>query len=868
MLPFADAPDSLINLEGALNQAHIVADKFNDYEDYLTQLRNDIQNDIESSVNIINGLLNEISQINTQIRGAENFGRSVAGLSDQRDLALKELSDHIDISFFERSDGVLVVQTSDGLQLVDDQQFIIETDTAPLSANQFYPDSIDGIFVTCLDEHINNPARIDITTRISGGKLGGLIELRDNTIPQYQAQLDELAFQTAKRFEDQGLRLFTDQAGNVPTGDPPELNLGPPAGTRTAVDYVGFSGEMKVYNQIDNDPTLLQRGTYISDEPIPTGDGELIRRVLEFTFGETEYQEAEGTIDLNTLPPGTADLQQLLGLRPTNNIVAGLDLSAFEQIDYGMLSQLGAFPTLGILAGSPVSPITAANDTFEITFEDQSRGLGPITVTIDLLGGAGTAEVQVAPDAMRQVIQEINDQLAASGIDPLLGASASLGPQNQLVIETSGTATITTTGIPNAIGDQAATALGIIGQPNYSETSLEFMPGFPNNDAFDIDIGGNLISIDLSTISTGFPLGGPSYIEDGAGGFDPAGPPIANALDQLISFVNSQIDGLGIPSTPQGPPPGDLVAAFATTNEYGQFVLNTTEDVTITRTTISTEGLEALGFTEGFFANEDPSFTVQVGTNDPVTIFIEPGDTAADLVDKLELGVGGLQPGVAGLYVDFDDTGPPTGNNTGTITLRPGIDVDEHAIPPIDPQTVYGGDLSITSGAFDTDPTLATHAVIGAASGSMNIVSALFGSFTDDGLGNVTDNSPLNSVGYEVETFQNGGVGSGVFTNFRNDYLGPDAQVETGIFSAFDLVDYAQKIVNKTSSDLAVARSAFENEDTLRGIIQRDFSDQSGVNIDEEMSHLIVVQSAYAAAARTITAVDEMFQELLNAFRR
>ena len=40
-----------------------------------------------------------------------------------------------------------------------------------------------------------------------------------------------------------------------------------------------------------------------------------------------------------------------------------------------------------------------------------------------------------------------------------------------------------------------------------------------------------------------------------------------------------------------------------------------------------------------------------------------------------------------------------------------------------------------------------------------------------------------------------------------------------------------------------------------------------GVNIDEEMANLIVVQNAYAAAARAVTAASEMFDELLAAFR-
>jgi flagellar hook-associated protein 1 FlgK len=42
---------------------------------------------------------------------------------------------------------------------------------------------------------------------------------------------------------------------------------------------------------------------------------------------------------------------------------------------------------------------------------------------------------------------------------------------------------------------------------------------------------------------------------------------------------------------------------------------------------------------------------------------------------------------------------------------------------------------------------------------------------------------------------------------------------------------------------------------------------ERGVNVDEELSMLIVVQTAYAAAARAVSAADEMFDELLNAFR-
>ena len=85
----SDIPDDTQALEATVGQAQVVADKFNDYAELITTLRNDTQGDLQSSVNNVNNLLREINGINTQIRGAENFGNSVAGLEDQRDLAIK-----------------------------------------------------------------------------------------------------------------------------------------------------------------------------------------------------------------------------------------------------------------------------------------------------------------------------------------------------------------------------------------------------------------------------------------------------------------------------------------------------------------------------------------------------------------------------------------------------------------------------------------------------------------------------------------------------------------------------------------------------------------------------------------------------------
>jgi flagellar hook-associated protein 1 FlgK len=46
--------------------------------------------------------------------------------------------------------------------------------------------------------------------------------------------------------------------------------------------------------------------------------------------------------------------------------------------------------------------------------------------------------------------------------------------------------------------------------------------------------------------------------------------------------------------------------------------------------------------------------------------------------------------------------------------------------------------------------------------------------------------------------------------------------------------------------------------------LQQRFNDQSGVNIDTEMSNLIALQNAYGANARVMSAIQQMMSTLMQ----
>ena len=55
--------------------------------------------------------------------------------------------------------------------------------------------------------------------------------------------------------------------------------------------------------------------------------------------------------------------------------------------------------------------------------------------------------------------------------------------------------------------------------------------------------------------------------------------------------------------------------------------------------------------------------------------------------------------------------------------------------------------------------------------------------------------------------------------------------------------------------------------ESLEIALETQFGSLSGVNLDEELSQLVILQNAYAASARVTTTVSQLFDELLQIAR-
>ncbi|MGH1456392.1 MAG: flagellar hook-associated protein FlgK [Alphaproteobacteria bacterium] len=677
----ANAPGDPFLLSDVVDQAQDTVSKISDLTDHYSTLMNDAQNEADVVVQSINDLLVQIAELNSQIRFSRAIGSTVAATEDARDKAIQDLSQLMELSTFSRGDGVVVVQTLQGIQLAADQAEEIFFRPTPLSSQSSYPDNVAGIYVG--DPTVNANA-IEITERNIGGKLGGLIELRDKSFPKMIAQIDELAHKMALRFAAQGLRLFTDRSGGIPSDDPPDTSTDPVI----PVAYVGFASEIQVNRLIVDDHNLIQTGTYGGS--IQTGANDIIRRIVEFTFGDVGYQtlansDAATSVDVQAAATGATTLQNWLGLTSESEMVSGLSLSNYASIA-DMLTA-GGVDAFGLAPNE--------TDTFIIRFDDPDIGGGPYDMEIDL---------SAVPSTGTNAAQDLVDYITADG-------------------------------------DWASAVA---------------------------DFGASVV---------------------------------VNSSGQLVMRSRSNIEVVNSPIDP-----------------------------------ISDLGFSFVGFSESLVEAQDPYFDVQVGNNAPVRIVIDPLDTETELLAKLNA--------VDGLAAQIDAD--------GFLTMRPG---NSFTNPD------FGGDLNIIGGPFTTSGATLAGTAAGRASidDGVNIAQALFGTYQVTGAV-VEQSSPIVDFVYQSETE----VGSGVFVSFRDSNLGAGANTLSEINQSRTLKDYANKVVNEVALELSLVQARNEDESSLRGLLEQQLLNESAVNIDEELGHLIVVQTGYSASARVISAVQEIFDELMT----
>ena len=141
----------------------------------LSDLQTDLTKEIEAGVEKVNQITEEIASINQAVLSQETIGQTANDLRDKRTALIRELGEYIDIKTFEQPSGSTIVTTKSGFTLVYDK------DTYGLNFTEGK--------VMWKGSYGNDK---DITDKIQTGRLGGWLDMRDETIPKFRSDLEEI----------------------------------------------------------------------------------------------------------------------------------------------------------------------------------------------------------------------------------------------------------------------------------------------------------------------------------------------------------------------------------------------------------------------------------------------------------------------------------------------------------------------------------------------------------------------------------------------------------------------------------------------------------------------------------------------------
>jgi flagellar hook-associated protein 1 FlgK len=160
----------------------------------IKQSRVDLNSMIVQECTEINSRLNGIRQLNVQIQDAESTPGAVANdLRDQRDLLLRELTEKIQINYYEDDAGNFCLRGPDDTLLVD------KTSVSELSVMS--NDSNEGFVDVVVRDPSSGYSR-NITRKMEGGRIKGLIEVRDNVCSGLLGKNNEMAASFVGRVND------------------------------------------------------------------------------------------------------------------------------------------------------------------------------------------------------------------------------------------------------------------------------------------------------------------------------------------------------------------------------------------------------------------------------------------------------------------------------------------------------------------------------------------------------------------------------------------------------------------------------------------------------------------------------------------
>lgn len=179
----ANSPSQSTTRQAVLNQAQTLISQFKSYSSSLGQLDSQVSSQLNAETGSISSLASSIATVNQQILAARSQSQQTPNdLLDQRDQLVTQLSQHIGVNTVTQSDGTVSVFIGNGQPLVVG----VNAATLATGADQFGASQLQ-VFMT------NASGRVDITTSLNGGTVGGLMQFQQQMLTPAHNALGQAA---------------------------------------------------------------------------------------------------------------------------------------------------------------------------------------------------------------------------------------------------------------------------------------------------------------------------------------------------------------------------------------------------------------------------------------------------------------------------------------------------------------------------------------------------------------------------------------------------------------------------------------------------------------------------------------------------
>jgi flagellar hook-associated protein 1 FlgK len=269
------SPNSTPARQVLLTQAQSLVNRLASYQGSLTTFNNQVSSQLTSEATTINSLAQGVADLNKQIVAAQGASSQPPNdLLDKRDQLVAQLGQHIGVTTLTQDDGAMNVFIGSG------QQLVVGTKNQTLTATPGDPDrSTQRLLLT------SGATPVDVTPFVSGGAVGGLLQLRTELLEPTQNSVGRIATAIATLANQQhtaGLDLNGNFGGNLfsigaAVSLPSALNTGSGslAVTRSNVDALTgadysmrYDGTNWTIVRSDNGATITASGAGTSASPL------------------------------------------------------------------------------------------------------------------------------------------------------------------------------------------------------------------------------------------------------------------------------------------------------------------------------------------------------------------------------------------------------------------------------------------------------------------------------------------------------------------------------------------------------------------------------------------------------------------------